>query len=117
MGVFVQFACVLVQIPNRVLVDVLRFLTWSMNVRMRMSVGMGVLVCMRVHDPIGVRMLVRVGVRVNVGVRVVVLDLSCHGVFLLWTGEKSGLTGCATCDHCLTASTSRSPILGYQLDV
>jgi hypothetical protein len=51
-----------------------------MNVRMRMLVGVGVLVCMRMHDPIGVRMLVRVGVRMNVGVRVVVLDLICHGV-------------------------------------
>jgi hypothetical protein len=95
---FMQCGCglgsgVSVQILFRMFVDVHRLFAWGMNVRMRMLVGVGVLVCMGMHDPIGVRMLMRVDVGMDVGVGMIVFDLLCHGVFLLWTGEKNDLVG------------------------
>lgn len=102
---FVKFGCVPVQILDRVLVDVFRLLAGSMNVRVRVLVGVGVRVGMRMHDPTGVRMLVCVDVRMNVGVRMVVFDLIRHGVFFLGTGEKGGLAGCG---HAAIASHQSS---------
>ncbi len=55
---------------------------------MSMLVGVGM------DCAIGMLMLVGVDVRVDLGVQMFVLDLGRHGVFLLWTGEKSGLAGC-----------------------
>lgn len=79
-------AGVFVQLFNRVLVVVCRFLAGGMNVEMRVLVRVGVLVGVGMLRPVCVRVLVGMDVRMHVNVRVSVLDLSCHGIFLLLTG-------------------------------
>jgi hypothetical protein len=88
MRVFVQFGVVVrramsMQLVNRVLVVVLRFLARRVDVRMRVLVRVGMLVSMRVHHPVCVRVLVGMYMRMNVRVRVFVLDLISHRVLLL----------------------------------
>jgi hypothetical protein len=84
---------VTVQLLNRVLVAVFRFLAWSVNVRMRVLVRVGVLVSMRVYYAVSMRVLVGVYVRMNVGMRVFVLEWIVHDLFLLGTGEKGRFCG------------------------
>jgi hypothetical protein len=54
-----------------------------MNMVMGVFVRMAVLMGVRMHDTIGVAMLVSVYVRVDVRVRVVVFDWTRHDIFLL----------------------------------
>jgi len=72
-------AYVLVQLVDRVLVLVLRFLAGSVDMRMRMLVRVGV------RMDCAIRMLVLMGVDVRVDMRVsmLVLNLNCHEMFLL----------------------------------
>ena len=51
---------------------------------------MGVLMGVGMHHAICVPVLVGVYVRMDVRVRVVVLDLACHRVFLLKSGSGDG---------------------------
>ncbi len=65
---------VLVQLLNRVIVLVFRFLAWGVNVGVRVLVRVGVLVSVRMLRPVCVRVLVVVDVRMDVRVRVFVLN-------------------------------------------
>jgi hypothetical protein len=71
-----------VQLLKRVLVLVFCFLVWRVNV------GMRVFVSMHVHYSISMRVLVGGDMGMNVCVRVVVLDLAGHGMFL-FEGRKA----------------------------
>jgi hypothetical protein len=75
-----------VQLCNRVLVPVYRLLARGVDVVMRVLVRMGVRVGVGMHHAIGVPVLVGVYVGMYVRVRVVMLDLICHRVFLLRAG-------------------------------
>lgn len=71
------------QLLSRVLVPMLRFLTWGMGVVMRMLVRMAVFMSVGMQHTIGVTMFVGVNVRMDMRVRVVVFDWIRHDIFLL----------------------------------
>lgn len=79
---FVFGSGVFVQLLNRVLVLVFRFLTWGVDVRMRVLVRVGVLVGVRMLCAVCVRVLVGVDVGMHMRMRVSMFDLSRHGVVL-----------------------------------
>jgi hypothetical protein len=72
-----------VQLLNRMLVVVFRFLACGMDVVMRVFVRVGVLMSVGMLCPVSVRMLVCVDVGMDVRVRMLVLDWIRHGMILL----------------------------------
>ena len=69
------------------LVLVYRLFAWGVDVMMCVFVRMGVLMGVGMHHAICVPVLVGVRVRVDVRVWVVMLDLTCHRMFLLKSGS------------------------------
>jgi hypothetical protein len=84
---FMLWANTCVQLFNRVLVLVDRLLAWGVDVVMCVFVRMSVLMGVGMHHAIRVPVFVGVYVCMDVCVRVVVLDLTCHRVFLLESGS------------------------------
>jgi hypothetical protein len=70
-----------VQLVDRVLVLVLQLLARGVDVGMRVLVGVGVLVSMRV-DGVPMRMLMGVDVCVGVRMQMVMLSMVSHGMHL-----------------------------------
>jgi hypothetical protein len=76
-----------VQFFNRVVVLVYRLFAWGVDVVMCVFVRMGVFMGVGVYHAVRVPVLVGVYVRMDMCVRVVMLDLTCHRIFLLKSGS------------------------------